>query len=38
MLERRWPIIEAAFWILVFGIAYVAMMKAMHPGFQVFGI
>ncbi len=35
---KWWPWIENTFWILAFLAAYIAMMKAMHPGFTFFGI
>lgn len=36
--SRWWPWIENGFWIVVFVIAYIAMMKVMHPGYKIFGI
>lgn len=35
---RYWPWIENGFWVIVFIVAYIAMMKVMHPGFTIFGI
>ena len=35
---RWWPWIENGFWIIVFAVAYIAMMKVMHPGWTIFGI
>lgn len=34
--HRGW--LENAFWLLVLAVAYIAMQKAMHPGWTVFGI
>ena len=31
-------LLENAFWLLVLAVAYIAMQKAMHPGWTVFGI
>ena len=33
-----WPWVETAFWIGIFGVAYIAMQKVMHPGWTFFGI
>src|SRR3989338_220313 len=35
---NHWPSVEAIFWIGIFGIAYIAMQKVMHPGWTIFGI
>jgi len=31
------PLAKNGFWILVFAGAYIAMQKAMHPGWTIFG-
>lgn len=36
--ENHRGIIETVFWIAVFGVAYIAMQKVMHPGWTIFGI
>ena len=36
--EKHRGYIEAGFWILIFAVAYIAMQKVMHPGWQFFGI
>lgn len=30
-------IAENGFWLAVFAVAYIAMMKFMHPGWKIFG-
>jgi hypothetical protein len=35
--EKYHPWVKNAFWILVFVIAFVAMQKAMHPGWTIMG-
>ena len=32
-----WPWVENGFWVLVFIGVYIAMMKVMHPGWNVAG-
>ncbi len=36
--KYKGQLIENGFWLLVLAIAYVAMQKAMHPGWTIFGI
>ncbi len=37
-LQKHKGWVENGFWLAVFGIAYVLMQKAMHPGWTIFGI
>ena len=37
-LNRSKKFLEYGFWIAIFVIAYIAMQKAMHPGWTFFGI
>ncbi len=36
-LEKYTPWIKNGFWVFVLAIAYIAMQKAMHPGWTIFG-
>jgi len=36
--EKYKPWLENGFWVLVLIIVFVAMQKAMHPGWTIFGI
>ena len=38
VFEKHKGLLETVFWIAMFGVAYIAMQKVMHPGWTFFGI
>lgn len=35
--QKYKPWVENGFWIAIFALSYIAMMKIMHPGWTIFG-